>query len=78
MRLKALYEPDGTIIAMAEIRDHEEGHLELRPPSSAEHPTEQQVADLDVPDEFRERPLAEVAAGFRVESTAEGVRLSRK
>ncbi|GAA3191259.1 MULTISPECIES: hypothetical protein [Streptomyces] len=78
MRIKALYEPDGTIIAMAELRDGAEVRPELLPSPSSAHPGEQRVAELEIPDEFRERPLAEVAAGFRVEPAPEGVRLARK
>ncbi|MFG2223588.1 hypothetical protein [Streptomyces sp. NPDC048644] len=72
MRVYAAYEPDGRIVALAEIS---ESSADGEPTMRILPYEQQKVAELEVPQGFEERPLAEIAAQYTVDSSSGEARL---
>ncbi|ANP48714.1 hypothetical protein J2Z21_007139 [Streptomyces griseochromogenes] len=72
MRVHAAFGADGHIIALAEIVAEGDDRLGIRLVPGEDR----KLAELTVPGECVGRPLAELAARYRVEEAADGPRLT--
>ncbi|MBZ4318374.1 hypothetical protein [Streptomyces huiliensis] len=74
MRVHASFDENGDIIALAEIVEEGDDRVGVRPVPGEDR----KVAEFAVPDECVGKPLAELAARYRVEDASGGPRLARR
>ncbi|MCP3822709.1 hypothetical protein NLX86_32885 [Streptomyces sp. A3M-1-3] len=72
MRAYAAFREDGQIVALAEIIEEGDERIGVRLLPGEDS----KIAELELPPEWTERPLAEMVARYRVEYAPDGHRLA--